>query len=152
MYLIVGSALSVNKIRILFPKKTHNLKPNSNKPVQIWKKIGSRIRLARHFAKLISDIFQSTDRGHDPRYGIWNQAVCLFCQCVILILSEFTQRQKIMKSKTKHALTLNTNERKWWQPRLQLYLITKYCGRRELGLLTSSAAVLPLKMIPCTMF
>ena len=66
-----------------------NLKPNSNEPVQIWKKIGSRIRLAIHFAKLISDIFQSINRGHDPRYGIWNQAVCLLCQRVI---SEFTQR------------------------------------------------------------
>ena len=91
MCLIVGSALSVNKICILFQKKkTINLELNSNKPVYIWKKIGSRIRLARHFAKLTCDIFQSIDGGHDPRYGIWNQAVCLLCQCVIL--SEFTQR------------------------------------------------------------
>ena len=43
-------------------------------------------------------------------------------------------------------------ERKWRQPRLQLHLITKSRGRRELGLPTSSAAVLPLKMLPCTMF
>ena len=56
-----------------------------------------------------------------------------------------------MKSKTKHALTLNTNERKWWQPRLQLYLVTKSRGR-QLGLPTSSAAVFPLNMLPCTMF
>ena len=47
-------------------------------------------RLARHFAKLISDTFWSIDGGHDPRYGIWNQAVCLLCQHVIL--SEFIQR------------------------------------------------------------
>ena len=85
MHLIVGSALSVNKICILFRKKeTINLKPNSNKPVLIWKKIGSRItiRLARHFAELISDIFWSIDGGHDPKYGIWNHPVCLLCQHV----------------------------------------------------------------------
>ena len=48
--------------------------------------------------------------------------------------------------------TPNTNERKRRQPWLQLYLITKSCGRWELGLSTSSAAVLPLKMMLCTMF
>ena len=31
-------------------------------------------------------------------------------------------------------------------------LVTKSRGRRELGLPTSSAAVLPLRMMPCTMF
>ena len=107
-------------------------------------------RLARHFAELISDIFRSIDGGHDPRYGIWNHPACLLCQCVIS--SEFTQRQKTTKSKTKHASTTNMNERKWQQPRLQLHLVTKSRGRRELGLPTSSAAVLPLKMMPCTMF
>ena len=55
-----------------------------------------------------------------------------------------------MKSKTKHTSTQNTNERKWPLPQLQL--ITKSCVRQELGLPTSSAAVLPLKMMPCTMF
>ena len=35
---------------------------------------------------------------------------------------------------------LNTSERKWRQPQLQLHLITKFRGRRELGLLTSSDA------------
>ena len=108
------------------------------------------MRLARHFAELISDIFRSIDGGHDPRYRIWNHPLCLLCQRVIL--SEFTQRQKTTKSKTKHTLTLNTNERKWRQPRLQLHLVTKFRSRRELGLPTSSAAVLPLKMMPCTMF
>ena len=34
----------------------------------------------------------------------------------------------------------------------QLHLVTKSCGRRELGLPTSSAAALPLKIMPCTMF
>ena len=47
-------------------------------------------------------------------------------------------------------LTPNTNERKWRQP--QLHLITKSCSRQELGLPTSSAAVLPLKMMLCTVF
>ena len=55
-----------------------------------------------------------------------------------------------MKSKTKHTSTQNMNERKWPLPQLQL--ITKSCVRQELGLPTSSAAVLPLKMMPCTMF
>ena len=44
------------------------------------------------------------------------------------------------------------NERKWQQPQLQLHLVTKSHSRWELGLPTSSAAVLPLKMMPCTMF
>ena len=57
-----------------------------------------------------------------------------------------------MKSKTKHVSTPNTHERKWRQPRLPLHLVTKCRSRWELGLLTSSAGVLPLKMIPCTMF
>ena len=125
-----------------------NLKPNSNEPIEIWKKIGSCIRLARHFAELISDILRSISGGQDLRYGIWNQAVCLLCQRVIL--SEFTQRLKITKSKTKHMSTPNMNERKWQLPRL--HLVTKSCVRWELGLLTASAAVLPLKMMPCTMF
>ena len=54
--------------------------------------------------------------------------------------------------KKKCASTPNTNETKWWQPQLQLLLVTKSRGRRELGLPTSSAAVLPLRMMPCTMF
>ena len=57
-----------------------------------------------------------------------------------------------MKSKTKHTPTPNTNERKWRQPQLQLHLVTKSHRRQELGLPTSSAAILPLKMMPCTMF
>ena len=47
---------------------------------------------------------------------------------------------------------LNMSERKWQQPWLQLHLVTKCRGRRELGLPTSSAAVLPLKTMPCLMF
>ena len=108
--------------------------------------MGSRIRLARHFAELISDIFWSIDGGHDPRYGIWNYPVCLLCQRVI---SEFTQRLKTTKSKTKHVSTPNMNERKWRLPQLQLHLVTKSHGRRELDLSTSSTAVLPLKMMSC---
>ena len=54
--------------------------------------------------------------------------------------------------KKQHVSAPNTNERKWRQPQLQLHLVTKSCGRQELGLPTSSAAVLPLKMMLCTMF
>ena len=43
-------------------------------------------------------------------------------------------------------------ERKWRQLRLELYLVTESRGRWEIGLPTSSAAVLPLKMMPCMMF
>ena len=109
MCLIVGRALFVNKIRILFQKKkTINLKPIPYEPVLIWKKIGSRIRLARHFAELISDIFLSVDRGHDSRYEIWNQAVCLLCQCVI---SEFTKVEDYeIENKTRqHWIRMREN-------------------------------------------
>ena len=50
-----------------------------------------------------------------------------------------------MKSRTKHASTPNTNERKRRQPQLQFHLVAESYGRWELGLLTLSAAVLPLK-------
>ena len=76
---------------------------------------------------LISDHFRSVDRGHNPRHGIWNNPICLVCQCV----SELTQMQKTMKLKTKRAFTLNTNQRKWWQPSFQLHLVTKFRSRRE---------------------
>ena len=56
-----------------------------------------------------------------------------------------------LKPKTKRALTLNKNKRKQHQPRFQLRLITESCGRRALGLLTSSAVVHLWKM-PRTMF
>ena len=47
---------------------------------------------------------------------------------------------------------LNISERKWQQPWLQLHLVTKFHGKQELGLPTASPAVLPRKMMPCTMF
>ena len=67
------------------------------------------MRLARYFAEQISDIFWSIAGGHDPRYGIWNQAACLLCQRVIL--SEFTQRQKTAKSKTTRVDTEYAREK-----------------------------------------
>ena len=42
--------------------------------------------------------------------------------------------------------------KKWWQPGLQLHLVTKFRGRRELGLPTLSAAVHPWKMMLHMMF
>ena len=104
------------------------------------KKTSLRIRL-----KLISNISQL----HNPRHGIWNNPVCLVCQCIIL--SEFTQWEKTTKPKTKHASTPNTNERKWQQPQLQLLLVTKSRGKQELGLPSLSAAVHPQKMMPRSM-
>ena len=43
-----------------------------------------------YFAKLISNIFLLVDSGHDLRHGVWNDPVCLVCQCIML--SEFTQK------------------------------------------------------------
>ena len=57
-----------------------------------------------------------------------------------------------MKPKTERALTPNTNERKWHQPRFQLHLVTTSHRRREPGFLTSSAVVHLRKMMPHTMF
>ena len=44
-----------------------------------------RIRLARN-RKLISDNFQSADRGHNPRHGIWNDPVCLVKLSVFILI------------------------------------------------------------------
>ena len=51
-------------------------------------------------------------------------------------------------------MTLNTNERIWHlaEPRFELHLVTKSCGKQELGLPTSSAAVHLQKMMLCMMF
>ena len=46
----------------------------------------------------------SRQSRHLPRYGIWNQAVCLLCQHVIL--SEFTQRQKPSSMPTLSACNI----------------------------------------------
>ena len=57
------------------------------------------------------------------------------------------------KTETKTCVdSMNTMDRKWQQPQLQLHLVIKSCSRRELGLLTSSIAVHPQKMMPCMMF
>ena len=64
------------------------------------------MRPARHFAEWISDISWSINGGHDPRYGIWNQAVCLLCQRVIL--SEFTQSSKVEGYETENQARVDT--------------------------------------------
>ena len=77
MCLIVGSALSVNKIGTLFPRMMNNLKLNHNEPVceedsvsvLDWPEIA-------YLAKLLSYNFRSIDRGHDPRHGIQNDPIC----------------------------------------------------------------------------
>ena len=81
MCLIVGSALSVNKIGTLFPRMMNNLKLNHNEPVceedsvsvLDWPEIA-------YLAKLLSYNFRSIDRGHDPRPGITNDPICVVCQ------------------------------------------------------------------------
>ena len=47
------------------------------------KKIVSDWPEIAYFAKLISNIFRSVDREHDPRHDIWNNSVCLLCQCIL---------------------------------------------------------------------
>ena len=86
LHLIVRSALSVNEIQILFQKNS-NLKPSPNDIVSerrlglhIWPEIA-------YLAKLISDIFQSVNRGHDHRNRIWNKPICL------VILSVYIRHQ-----------------------------------------------------------
>ena len=126
-----------------------NLKPNQMNPyrsgrsasISDWPEI-------TYFVKLISNIFRLVDRGHDPRHGIWNDPVRLACQCIIL--SEFTQSRRLQNRKQNMCRHLNTSERKWRQPRLQL--ITKFRGRQEMGLPTLSAAVHLRKMMLRTMF
>ena len=59
---------------------------------------------------------------------------------------------KDTKLKTKCALTLNTNNRKWHQLQFQPCLVTESHGRGELGLLTSSAVVHLQEMMPRTRF
>ena len=62
---------------------------------------------------------------------------------------------KVEDYKIENKTHVNTEyewERKWWQS--QIHFVTKSHGysRQERGLPTSSAAVLPLKIMPCTMF
>ena len=59
---------------------------------------------------------------------------------------------KVEDYETENKTCVDTCERKWRQPQLQLHLDTKFRGRRELGLPTLSAAVHPRKMMPRMMF
>ena len=147
LWLIVGSALSVNKICIIFQKtKMINLKPNLNpyrsrrRSVSIsnWPEI-------TYFAKLISNIFQLVDRGNNTKHGIWNNPVCLVYQRIVL--SEFTQTVE----------DYETENKTWVDTGIQVRenggsLDGKFRSRRELGLPTLSAVVHPRKMMPRTMF
>ena len=107
-----------------------------------------------YFAKMISSTFQLVDRGQDPRHGIWNDPVwvCLPCQHII---SEFTERWKTTKPKTKRASTLKYECEKMAIARLDFNFIslsTQFRGRWELGLPTSSSVVHLRKMMLRTMF
>ena len=103
--------------------------------------------------------FCQTDQWYFPvnwwrtRSQIWNwepPSMPTLSACNIIRIYSKVEDYEI-ENKT-HASTPDMNERKWRQSRLQLHLVTKSRGRRELGLPTSSAAVLPLKIMPCTMF
>ena len=85
MHLIVGSALSVDKICILFWKtKMSNFKTGFKQTkssgrrsasISDWPEIA-------YFVKLISNIFQLVDRGHNPRHGIWNKSTTQYISFV----------------------------------------------------------------------
>lgn len=68
-----------------------------------------------YLGKLISDIFQATDRGHDPREGIWNDPIGLV---ILSVHSIIYCRWKIW-NQNQDMQTSNTNERKWQQPQFQ---------------------------------
>ena len=76
--LVVGSAFSVNKICILFWRKTMlYLNQILTNPYLEEESVSVLFRLEiAYLAKLISDNFWSVNRGHNPRHGIWNNPMC----------------------------------------------------------------------------
>ena len=74
-----------------------NLKLNPKEPVSEEDSISvSDWPETAYLAKLLSNNFRSTDRGHDPRHGIQNDPICL------VQLSVYTRiYSKVEDSKSK---------------------------------------------------
>ena len=65
--------------------------------------------------KLVGDVFQAVDRGHNPRNGP---------RVPVILYSSIIQRLKITRSKAKCVLALNVNERK---KMLAAWILTSSC-------------------------
>ena len=95
-----------------------------------------------YFAHLIGNNFQSINRGHQPRHGILNNPICLVCQHVsVYSNAEDYETENKMSSHTEYE----------WEKLTAASILTQFCGRRELGLLTLSAVVHLRKMMLHTM-
>ena len=144
MCLIVSSTLFVNKINILFQKKkTINLKPNSKETCIDLEEDWFPYRTGLTFCRTDQWYFPVNRRRTWSH--IWNlepPSMRALSVCNIIRIYSKVEDYKI---ENKTCIDTNMNERKWRQPLLQLHLVTKSCGRWELGLLTSSGAVLSLK-------
>ena len=80
-----------------------------------------------YHAKLISDNFQSANRGHDPKHGTRNNPMCLvYLSVCIIIYSNVVDYEAVNKTRTDIKY-----KRKWRQPRFQLHLVTKTHGRQD---------------------
>ena len=104
-----------------------------------------------YLANLISDNFWSTDWGHNPRHGIWNDPICLVYHCASMY-QNLLKCRRLWNQKENVCSHRTQKRKKWRQPWFWLHLVTKSCGRQELGLPTLSAVVHLWKMMPHTMF
>ena len=104
MCLVAGSALSVNKICILFPRMMINLKMNPKEPVSEEDSVSiSDWPETAYLAKLLSNNFRSSDRGRNPRHGVQNDPICL------VQLSAYTRiYSKVEDSKSKNKRHVDT--------------------------------------------
>ena len=94
-------------------------------------------------------IFRLIDRGHNPRHGIWNDSICVVL--TVSIYQNLLKGRRLRKPKTKHTLTLITNE-KMTTAMISTSSHYRIPHRQELGLPTLSSAVHLQKMMPSTMF
>ena len=67
----------------------------------------SSVNKGRNFADLISDIFWSIDGGHEPRYGIWNQAAKIYSKAEDYEIENNTHRHRIRMRENGGSLDFN---------------------------------------------
>ena len=117
----------------------HNdlFEPNLHEPISRII-IGHRISLASEKSRILlnGSVIISGQSTEDMIPNMKSETVP---SLTIRVYQNLLKRRQLQSRKKKRALTSNTNERKWRQPRLQLHLVTKTHGRQELGLPTSSA-------------
>ena len=71
--------------------------------------------LIRNCITLASYVFQAVDAAHDLRNGSWNSPLVIQAALYGSIYLKVKGRYKTKIKILKYRLTLNTNERKWWQ-------------------------------------